>query len=150
VFDQVQGAFATPTSPAAPQLFGTLWPLLSNRIVRVYDVSALLQSGDDNFGCSVANFTIQLQFTDNQGNAIATPLVLASQTWNNAVIGGTGLGIQANGDPLIAFKSNMLFTNQTDGIPAAFRVQTLADVVTDGTTNLSMFLTMVFDDIAAS
>ena len=129
---------------------GTFWPLLANRIFRIYNVGCLCVADNANLGCGLGGFTIVLQFQDQAGNAIGNPLVLASSQWEEVAVGPQGVGIQADGDPLIAFKSNLLIAQNTQNT-AGFTIFAQADLVaTDGATNIFLNLSMIFDDIAAS
>jgi hypothetical protein len=150
IVDQAAVAQIPAANPQNLETFGTVWPLLANRIYRIYNASALIQAGDTNFGCQVTSLYVAINWLDQSNNAVGEPLVLAAWASGVVPLGPGGLGISANGDPIIAFRSNFLLTNNAAGVPGALQIYASADMATvDGTTAISLIVSMVFDDIAA-
>jgi hypothetical protein len=137
-----------PGTPFNFELDGTVFPLLANRIFRIYNVGFLVQEGDLAFNDLISCMTITLQFfSDLVGGLLCgAPIVLARQNWQEASPGPGGVGISADGDPLIAFVSNMLVIGSSTP-PVSFRLRGFVDFTNDGGTPLNFFLSMLFDTV---
>jgi hypothetical protein len=158
LLDTAQQVVTGPGTAVNLLASGQNWPLLANRIFRIYNVSALLQEGDLAFLNQVISLVLILQFfssippTGPGGVTCGPPIVLAANNWNasGTVYGVSGVGVSAAGDPLFAFKSNAIIAGNTAGPPVAFAVSAAADLATtDPSAVTTLTMAMLFDDIAA-
>lgn len=145
IWDQALSAGTSiPASTAGgDQVSGTIWPLLPNQAVRIYNVS--LQTGVDASGSGAPNTVllnanaIWIQLLDANENQIDYSLVLASGNYGSGnLINGslTGAGLDANGDPMIELSSGFLRTNYASpGSPVFFQILGGVDVTNTDAVN---------------
>jgi hypothetical protein len=150
---------AAPTVVAVPAatganlaIVGTIWPLLVNRIYRIYNLSANISS-DTSRAVLFDDASIFLEFyADVEGNTSIAVIPLVEQKCANAILGPAGVSLSDSGDPLVAFRAGLLIVGVTNGTAAAFQVIAEADVFNSDAVNphnASIGYAMLFDDYAA-
>lgn len=134
ILDQGQssGTSIGGTSFGSATCSGTMWPLLPNQVVRIWNCSLVgLPSSDGLLQLNSASIVAVL--FDASGNPLGVNnIVLAGGNWPSAVINGNAAGavLTAVGDPLIELVSGFLVAGveQVAGGAAAFQLQAFMDV----------------------